>query len=81
MAMPYGLTEQQVRDACAWGFWKRLRARRLAAAGDAQAAVLLMAYATARSLRRALCCGPEAAATGTVDLLGQSHIRVEVSRA
>ena len=79
MAVPYGLTEQQVRDACAWGFWKRLQARRRAVAGDAQAAVLLVAHATAKALRRALGSGPAVAADDTVRLLERCSIRVEVS--
>ena len=80
MALPHGLTEQQVRDACAWGFWKRLQARRQAVAGDAQAAILLMAHATAKSLRRALGAGPSVAIDDTVRLLARCSIRVEVAR-
>ena len=66
MALPFDLTPERVREACRWGFWRRVSARRAAASGDLQAAVLLVAHATAKELARQLRMGMSEAAEGVV---------------
>ena len=80
MALPFGLEPEQVREACGWGFFRRLKARRAAAAGDKASAVLLVAHATAKSLRKEMGLAPVAAAKHTAELLALTNVTVEYSR-
>lgn len=75
MALPYNLTPEAVVEACSWGFLARLRARRKAASGDQASAVLLVAYATAKSLIPLV--GRRQAPADTVKMLEACKVVVE----